>query len=839
MSYKNPFNNNSINNNNSNNYESKNPNIEYDFNLYDPYKNKRNNNSNQNINLPSSQISDDDDFDLIYQEYSSKIKPLNSSSNYISSSAQILPSNEKTYSELGIPISLSLSPIINQNLEDTPPLVNYGSNNIPRCKNQTCQIFLNPFVKFIDNGERWICNFCNQVNDVEDHFFCDLDKNGERLDIDTKPELCCGSYEFEANNSYYKKNKKPTRALFIFLIETSLSAINSGFLEASIEGIKNAINNNLFYNGNDVNISIVTYDSNINFYSFGEKYTQPQVLTITDEPTFLPTSKINLILNIDEDKDKILQILDLIQSNFNKNNLSLKNHIKDSDKIFSALNSGYLLGKNLGGKILIFSSSNIVGKNPKLNGGLDKNATREQIAYSSHDKKQIEIIGINITNENMSVDIFITADNSINLLTLNQLCDFTNGNMYFYKKFNMDIHYKSIFNQIQRVLSRPIIWEGLNKIKFSKGYKITSFITPLLIVKNNLFVFPFADADQNYLFNIGFDEEKNNEENNNDNKINNNNSIENYNDDFKKKNFIYIQNSIIYSYGNGKRRIRIHNLCLPLSNNPKVIFESMNAEIIANYYIKTTIDKLYKNKALTSSIIYIDVQFKSFIDKVILNIKKWPENLDYLPLYMLGFFKHRLFCGNEIEKNYDLDISNYLRCKFQKLNVKEVLSYIIPTIYYLNDIEKNKEIGEYNKESEMFNLPLNISCSKSSMEENGLYLIDNGFLLILFFRIKINEDILQKLIGINGFNSKETYLSEEFIFQKKNEFQEKLINIINYIRQQKSNFQNLIFVREGIDNDKLVNECFIEDNNCKWFTLSYEKFYKKYIEDSFNFSFGY
>ena len=104
------------------------------------------------------------------------------------------------------------------------------------------------------------------------------------------------------------------------------------------------------------------------------------MLTVTDEPTFLPTSKINLILNVEENKNKILQILDLIQSIFNKNNINL-NHIKDSEKIFSALNGAYLLGKNLGGKILIFSASNAIGKLPQMNGGLDKNATREQIAY--------------------------------------------------------------------------------------------------------------------------------------------------------------------------------------------------------------------------------------------------------------------------------------------------------------------------------------------------------------------------------------------------------------------------------------------------------------------------
>ena len=826
MNYKNPFNN-SIQNNNKNLYN------EYDFNLYGPYKNKK-----EKINSEYNQIHNKDsqnkEFDIIYQDYLSKIKPLNSSSNYISCSADIYPSDEETYSKLGIPITLSLSPISETEVQSQLPLVNYGANEIPRCKNKNCDIFLNPFVKFIDSGERWICNFCGEKNDTEDYYFSDLDKNGERLDADTKPELCCGSYEFVANKSYYKKNKNPTMAFFMFLFDTSMNSINSGFLEACIEGVKDAINNNIFYNGSDVNISIITYDSDICYYSFGEKFTQPQMLIVTDEPTFLPTSKINLILNIEDDKDKILQIFDLIQSTFNKNNLNVKNHVANSDKIFSALNSGYLLGKNLGGKIVIFSASNNLGKLHKMVGGVDKNATKEQIAYSCNDNKQIEVMGINLTNENISVDLFISAEKNINLLTLNQLCDFTNGNLYFYRKFDISLHYKNIYNQIRRVLSRPIIWEGLNKIKFSNGCGITNFISPLLILKNELFVFPTVDSDQNYIFNIGYVKQKQNENSSNNKKDSN---INNFNNIIDKKNFIYIQNSLLYSYGNGKRRIRIHNFCLPLSSEPKIILESMNSEIIANYYIKLTIDKLYKSKNLSNSIIYTEAQFRSFIDKIFAHLNKFPDNLSYLPYYILGLFKNRFFCKNEIDNNFDIDLSNYFRTKLLKMHTKEVLSYIIPTIYYLNDIETDDNVGQYNEESGLFNLPQSINCTKNAMKEDGLYLIDIGYLLIIFISKKINEHILQMLFGVSKFNSNfNMHIMEDNFFEEKNNFKEKIMNVVNYLREGKSNFQNFIFVWEGTEGEKLVHECLIEDNNCKWFYMNYEKFYKKYIEDSYNIS---
>ena len=833
MNYKNPFNNNAQNIFKYNANYKKTLDNENDYQLYEPDQDIKNNIYKSNFSL-NDKISNQD-FEIIHQYYLSKIRPFNSSQNYISCSSEIFPSNEETYSKLGIPISLSLTPITNPDIQDniSIPLINYGSNNIPRCKNQNCEAFINPFVKIVENEEKWICNFCDEENEIEDYFFYDLNNKNEKLELENKPELCYGSYEFEANKSYYKKNKSPTRAFFMFLFETSVSSINSGFLDASIEGVKDAINNKIFYNGNDVNISIITYDTNVNFYAYGEKYTQPQMLTVTDEPTFLPTSKINLILNVEENKNKILQILDLIQSTFNKNNINL-NHIKDSEKIFSALNGAYLLGKNLGGKILIFSASNAIGKLPQMNGGLDKNATREQIAYSCHDNKEIGVMGINLTNDNISVDLFISAEIEIKLLTLNQLCDFTNGNLYFYKKFDFNLHYKNIFNQIRRVLSRPIIWEGVNKIKFSNNCKIIGFITPILIVRNELFVFPTADADQNYIFNIGYNKQDGNENNLKNQKIENNlNIIE------TKKNFIYIQSSLLYSVGDGKRRIRIHNLCLPLSNDPKIIYESMNAEIISNYYIRMTIDKIYKTKAISNSISYTEAQFRSFIDKVMLSLKRFPENLEYLPYYMMGFFKNRLFFKNEIDNKYDIDLSNYLRTKFQKMYLKELLSYIIPSIYYLNDISKGNNIGVYDKESERFNLPKNIACSQKEMEEKGLYLIDTGYFLILYIRKKVNKKFLQKLFGVDDINLINANINEDNVFEEKNYFKERLMNIINYLRKEKSNFQNLIFVFEGIEAEKIVKGCLIEDNNCKWFPLSYGKFYKKYIEDSLNFSFGY
>ena len=855
-------NNNNLNNNQSN-YPSNNPpthmpptknqvqkfNSQNTENTFSPPPPKP---QNQNINSiqsnqsyhPQNQLNyledpiTDEEFNQIKSEFESKYEPLNCSSEYISTSSNIFPSNTETLSKLSFPISISLCPMKNTGL--SLPLINYGDNNIPRCPNRNCRAYLNPFVKFIEGGEKWICNLCGQINNTEEYYYCDVDKKGERLDINQKEELSCGSYEFVANKSYWKKGKNPTEAMFFFIFETSLGAINNGFFNACIESIKDVINNESFYNGNNIKISFITYNLGVDFYSYSEKYTQPQMLTINDEEIFLPTNKSNLIFNLQKDKDKIIQTLELIENTFNKNNPNMNNstNCKDSRQIFSAIVGAYLIGKNLGGKIILFSSSNILNTLPKMIGGFDKNMTKEQVAYSALDDKKLRNIGINLTNENIGCDIFASADTPINTFTLNQVCEYTNGHLYFFKKFNIDLHYKNIFNQIRRVLTRPISWEGVNRTRFSLGYRISSYSTPILITNGDLFIFPTSDSDQNYLFSVSPPQNKVEEGGENENKE----KMINY-PNTKKDNYVYIQSALLYSYGDGTRRIRVHNLCLPITTNIAHIYKGVNAEILATHYLKDTIDKIYKTKNISNAIISTDTQFKHFIDKVMSiqnkTNKELLPNLDYLPLYMIGMFKHRIFCKEEIEKNYDIDISNFLRISLQKLSSQEIITFIVPTIYSLHELENDPNIGTYNKDTNEFNTPNIISSSKSSMEENGLYLIDNGYLLIIYVRHDVSTYIIKNLFGVEDLKSLTKVINEDNIFDENdsNEFKERVRNILDFIRGGKSLFQNLIFVFEGAGGERIINDSLIEDNLCQWFQMNYVNFYKKYIKE--NTSFGY
>lgn len=158
---------------------------------------------------------------------------------------------------------------------------------------------------------------------------------------------------------------------------------------------------------------------------------------------------------------------------------------------------------------------------------------------------------------------------------------------------------------------------------------------------------------------------------------------------------------MLYTHTEGTRRIRVHNLCLPVSSKLKDIYDSIDVEALSAYTLKHTIDKILKTKKISNSVLSTESSYKALISSILSStgqIKRdMPENLVYLPLYMLGILKHRVCCKDELDRKFDVDLSNYLRIKIQKLNCNDILSFIYPRIYPVHQILYDENIGNYDE----------------------------------------------------------------------------------------------------------------------------------------------
>ena len=205
-------------------------------------------------------------------------------------------------------------------------------------------------------------------------------------------------------------------------------------------------------------------------------------------------------------------------------------------------------------------------------------------------------------------------------------------------------------------------------------------------------------------------------------------SSDNYiiNDDY-----VYLQATLLYNRGDGKKIIRVYNLCFPVSSNLGDIYNSINPEILAAISTQKLIMDIYRSKKLVESVNNFENKFyeiyTSYFNNMNILKKELNEEMKIYLLYILGILKNCLFNKNDKAiSNYD-DLSNFYMSKMLRIKIEEILCFIYPRIYVLDNLLNSKE-------NNVKEFPPIINDNMESIEKGGnIFLIDNGFNLILYF----------------------------------------------------------------------------------------------------------
>lgn len=97
------------------------------------------------------------------------------STRNIRPTTQCIPNSPNVLNQWVLPFGAICQPLAEH--EHEPPVAKY----IVRCNE--CRAYINPFVLFLDNGNRWKCNMCNCVNATPQGYYQSLDEFGMRTDI--------------------------------------------------------------------------------------------------------------------------------------------------------------------------------------------------------------------------------------------------------------------------------------------------------------------------------------------------------------------------------------------------------------------------------------------------------------------------------------------------------------------------------------------------------------------------------------------------------------------------------------------------------------------------------
>ncbi len=84
-----------------------------------------------------------------------------------------VPSTLAQCRDTGIPLAILVKPLGESPSGDPVATARFGSNAILTC--HFCRAYVNPFVKFKNNGTEWECNFCHSNNKTESHYYSPTD----------------------------------------------------------------------------------------------------------------------------------------------------------------------------------------------------------------------------------------------------------------------------------------------------------------------------------------------------------------------------------------------------------------------------------------------------------------------------------------------------------------------------------------------------------------------------------------------------------------------------------------------------------------------------------------
>ncbi|KZV38778.1 protein transport protein Sec24-like CEF-like [Dorcoceras hygrometricum] len=238
----------------------------------------------------------------------------NCSPRYIRCTINQIPCTADLLSTSGMQLALLVQPLALPHPSEEPiQIVDFGETGPIRCSR--CKGYINPFMKFVDQGRRFICNFCGFTDETPRDYLCNLGPDGRRRDADERPELCRGTVEFVASKDYMVRDPMP--AQFFFLIDVSMNAIQTGATAAACSAIKQVLID--LPGGPHTLVGIATFDSTIHFYSLKRALQQPSMLIVPDiQDVYTPLGS-DVVVQLAECRQHLEILLDSIPTIFQNN----------------------------------------------------------------------------------------------------------------------------------------------------------------------------------------------------------------------------------------------------------------------------------------------------------------------------------------------------------------------------------------------------------------------------------------------------------------------------------------------------------------------------------------
>lgn len=797
----------------------------------------------------------------------------NANPKFMRLSTYNVPATDELATQAKFPLALVVQPLAQlRQDESTVPVIAVTEKGPPRCKR--CRAYVNPWFVFIEGGQKMVCNLCGQASEVPPEYFCNLDMNGRRADIDMRPELQCGAVDFEVPAEYWAIQARPpsdsllpvptlpppvsssaqlpsmepkeasgttlgmsgqagaaakaatktaSGALsnlnsfalggdgqgprtvvrvpkplnYFFALDVSFSAVRSGALKASVEGIRECLygpatgKNDGSDEGSNSSpasgfglphgsrVAILTFDRALHFWNLHATLDSAQMLVVGDvDDPFVPLSD-GLLADPWESRQVIETLLTQLPEYFAESMVA-------EACLGSAVRAAQASLAAVGGKLSIFLSTI-----PTLGPGKLKHREDTKL-YGTADEKKLFVTadpfwrntGEELADAGVGVDVYFFPAQYIDAASISTLAGLTGGETFFHPRFDGQRDTPRLWAQLQRALLRETGYNVSLRVRASNGLYIKDYLGNFSQHNVTDIEAGTVDADKTFTCLVKHDGKL---------------------DDKQEAHF---QCAMLYTTASGQRRVRSLNLAVPITSQLGNVFRYAHMDAVVAYYMKESLVmaltkplkqvRQYLTKKAVQILLSYRVHCASATSPGQLIL---PESFKLLPLYTLGMLKTKALKGGNVTS----DVRAISMRSLLAMSVGGIMMQLYPRLVALHKMAEVdgfpiKVSDEQGVEHEgwRIKIPALVRPSFARLDAHGAYLLDNGDVGMLWIGADAQPRLLEDLWGVSSLEEVDPRATELPVVASR--LSQQARNLVRCFAQQRGkSSMALLVARQGRD----------------------------------------
>ncbi|KAJ1894202.1 COPII coat Sec23p-Sfb3p heterodimer component, partial [Kickxella alabastrina] len=705
----------------------------------------------------------------------------NSNPRFVRLTMNNIPKTAELLKSSHLPMGMIVQPLADlAPSEDPVKLIDFGEEGPIRCLR--CKTYINPHMVFINGGKSFVCNMCRHENDVPDDYFCNLDMMGRRLDREMRPELRNGTVEFVATKDFI--TRAPTPASFVFAIDVTWNAVQSGMVAQAAAALKSAL-----YSGSGLpvgtKVGIITFDRSAHFYSLSPLLDQAQMMVVPDiQDMFVPIHE-GFVVDPLESQHIIEPLLDALPTMFAKNHTA-------EPVLGAVVQAAHEALRARGGKLFVFQTALPTfgpGSLKQRDDAKLHNTDKEKVLYEPQDSFYRDW-AIKLVEEGISCSLYLFPAAYMDTATLSQLSTVTGGELYSYPAFEGGRDGQRLVADLRADVNRTYGSSAVLRIRTSDGLRVDEHY-------GNLFMRNHVDVE---LAGVTSDTAIG--------------ALLQHDGKLDENQDVYFQAALLYTTSDGQRRIRVHNLAIPCTTLIGNLFKFSDVDTSMNLVAKVAVTEALTTplrsirEKLTDQCVQIHTAYRrncathNSPAQLILS-----ESYKLSPLYTLSLLK-----SPAIRSGADVPVDQriYHMCLLRQFSVRKSLDYLYPTIAPLHALSDAE--GATDEATGKFVLPALVRASYPMLDPAGAYLLASGGSLVLWLGRQVSSSFVQDVLGVSSLEAVDINAHE--LPELSTALSQKVRAIAERLVPARAGYANVQIARQGMDRAEVPFALMlVEDRN--------------------------